>query len=277
MASVRQLLADACDLPGDSAQLEAEVLLCHCLDKPRSYVYGWPEAEVEPSLVGRYQQLLQARRQGRPLAHLTGEREFWSLSLQVNKHTLIPRPDTETLVQWALELPLPQASAAADLGTGSGAIALALASERPAWDVLATDISRPALAVASANKARLKAGNVKLLRCSWLAALGGEHFDLLVSNPPYIAEGDSHLSEGDLRFEPAFALRSGADGLDALRTIISQAPAALRPGGWLLLEHGYEQASSVQTLLRDAGFEAVSSRVDLAGHRRVSGGQHRAH
>ncbi|MCZ6831156.1 MAG: peptide chain release factor N(5)-glutamine methyltransferase [Gammaproteobacteria bacterium] len=277
MVSVRQLLAAAVDLPGDSARLESEVLLCHCLGKPRSYLYGWPEAEVEPGQSQRYLELLRARRQGRPLAHLTGEREFWSLSLQVNEHTLIPRPDTETLVQWALELPLPERATVADLGTGSGAIALALATERPGWEVLALDYSAEALQVAGSNAAQLQLHNVTLLRCNWLAGLAGEQFDLLVSNPPYIASGDVHLSEGDLRFEPASALRAGVDGLDALRIIVAQAPAALRAGGWLLLEHGYDQAEAVQTLLRDAGFEAVTSRVDLAGQVRASGGQCRAH
>lgn len=277
MASVSQLLADACDLPGEAARLEAEVLLCHCLGKPRSYIYGWPEAEVDPGQDARYQALLQARRQGHPLAHLTGEREFWSLPLQVNEHTLIPRPDTETLVRWALELPLAEAATVADLGTGSGAIALALATERPGWNVLATDFSAEALQVALTNTARLKLHNVGLLLCQWLAALGTAQFDLLVSNPPYIAEGDAHLRQGDLRFEPAAALRAGPDGLDALRTIISRAPAVLRPGGWLLLEHGYDQADAVQKLLGEAGFEAVTSRADLAGHNRVSGGQYGAH
>ena len=251
--------------------------LWHCLGKPRSYLFGWPEAEVEFSHSRRYQELLQARRQGRPLAHLTGQREFWSLSLQVNQHTLIPRPDTETLVQWALELPLPEASKVADLGTGSGAIALALATERPAWDVLASDLSHEALRIARSNTARLQIQNISLLQCSWLSGLAAATFDLLVSNPPYIADGDSQLSEGDLRFEPASALRAGADGLDALRAIIAQAPAVLRPGGWLLLEHGYDQADAVRSLLQDAGFHALASRVDLAGHDRVSGGQRGAH
>jgi release factor glutamine methyltransferase len=211
------------------------------------------------------------------VAHLTGEREFWSLPLQVNEHTLIPRPDTETLVQWALELPLAGARTVADLGTGSGAVALALASERPDWSVLATDFSAQSLQVAASNRARLKLYNVALLRCDWLSALGAARFDLLVSNPPYIAEGDAHLTEGDLRFEPASALRSGPDGLDALRSIIAGAPAVLRPGGWLLLEHGYDQADAVRKLLVEAGFAGVMSRSDLAGHSRVSGGQNGAH
>lgn len=276
MASVRQLLDSAADLPGASARLDAEVLLCHCLGKSRSYLYGWPEAEVEQGQGQHYLDLLRARRKGHPVAHLTGTREFWSLSLAVNEHTLIPRSDTETLVQWALELPLPAHSSVADLGTGSGAIALALATERPEWQLLATDFSAGALQVANANAVQLQVHNISLVRCSWLAALATAQFDLLVSNPPYIASGDSHLREGDLRFEPETALCAGKDGLEALRVIVNQAPLALRSGGWLLLEHGYDQADAVQALLIDAGFEAVASRRDLAGQYRASGGRWRA-
>jgi release factor glutamine methyltransferase len=274
MASVSQLLANAADLPGEAARLEAEVLLCHCLGKPRSYLYGWPEAEVADDRGDRFLALLQARRKGHPLAHLTGEREFWSLPLGVNEHTLIPRPDTETLVQWALELPVPETALVADLGTGSGAIALALATERRAWNVVASDFCQEALRVAQANRERHALENVHFMQGNWLAAMATACFDLLVSNPPYIAESDPHLSEGDLRFEPTAALRSGADGLDAVREIIARAPAALKPGGWLLAEHGYAQAAAVRELLREAGFAAVGSRADLAGHIRVSGGQY---
>jgi len=276
MASVRQLLADASDLPGDSARLDAELLLCHCLGKPRSYVYAWPEADVEEVPSQQYRKLVQARREGRPLAHLTGQREFWSLDLEVNEHTLIPRPDTETLVQWALDLSLPEDSLVLDAGTGSGAIALALANERVQWQVLASDTSGPALRIAARNRQQLGLGNVTFLQAHWLSALGAVDFDLVVSNPPYIPIGDKHLECGDLRFEPPRALQSGVDGLDALREIIQQAPAILRTRGWLLLEHGFDQADAVQALLRDAGFGAVSSRLDLGGHRRVSGGQYNA-
>jgi release factor glutamine methyltransferase len=276
VASVRQLLEAAGDLSGDSARRDAEVLLCHCLGKSRSYLYGWPEAEVELDQGQRYLELLRARRRGHPVAHLTGAREFWSLSLAVNEHTLIPRSDTETLVEWALELPLPGRSVVADLGTGSGAIALALATERPDWRVLATDMSAAALAMAAANAARLQLPGIDLLRCDWLAALAAAQFDLLISNPPYIASGDAHLSEGDLRFEPATALCSGVDGLEDLRSIVAQAPFALRGGAWLLLEHGHDQADAVRSLLCEAGFKAVTSRCDLAGQVRASGGRWRA-
>jgi release factor glutamine methyltransferase len=276
MASVRQLLEGAADLPGASARLDAEVLLCHCLGKPRSYLYGWAEAEVEFEQGQQYLQLLRARRCGRPVAHLTGRREFWSLSLAVNEHTLIPRSDTETLVQWALELQLPKHSVIADLGTGSGAIALALATERPEWRVLATELSDQALQVAAANAARLQLRNVTALRCNWLQGFAPAQFDLLISNPPYIASEDAHLGAGDLRFEPTTALCAGVDGLEALRCIVAQAPRALRSAGWLLLEHGYDQADAVQSLLREAGFEAVASRRDLAGQQRASGGRWRA-
>ena len=276
MASIRQLLADASGLPGDGARLEAEILLCHCLGKPRSYVYGWPEAEVESGQCEHFRKLLKARREGRPLAYLTGEREFWSLALQVNEHTLIPRPDTETLVQWALELPLPESSTVADLGTGSGAIALALATERPRWQLIASDLSADALQVARCNRERLQLRNVRLVQGHWLTAMATQQFDMVVSNPPYIASDDEHLHRGDLRFEPGSALRAGVDGLDALRIIVVQATTAVLPGGWLLLEHGYNQGEAVRALLREAGYDAVESRRDLAGQVRVSGGQRRA-
>lgn len=227
---------------------------------------------MEARQSARFQTLLTARRGGQPIAYLTGEREFWSLTLQVNEHTLIPRPETETLIEWALELALPPAARVADWGTGSGAIALALASERPAWQLLATDISEDALVVARDNARRLALANVKTLCTDWELGLEGQKFDLLVSNPPYVVQSDPHLEQGDLRFEPRSALASGPQGLDALRRIISVAPDYLEAGGWLLLEHGYDQGSEVLELLESAGFSATQCRQDLAGMDRISGG-----
>ncbi len=271
MPDIRELLA-AATLPGDSGPLEAELLLCHCLQQTRSYLYTWPEKTIDGELCATFETLLDARRRGTPVAYLTGLREFWSLQLQVDERTLIPRPATETLVEWALELPLPKDARVADLGTGSGAVALALASERLGWQLLATDISDAALAVASLNARRLGLANIEFLRSDWEHSLAPGSFALIVSNPPYIALADPHLERGDLRFEPADALRSGIDGLDAIRCIIAAAPACLCRGGWLLLEHGYDQAEPVRQLLQSRGFSAVVTRPDLAGVERISGG-----
>ncbi len=270
MNSIRELLSHH-GLPGDSGRLEAEVLLCHCLDKPRSYLYSHGEQPVCPEQASAYESMLAERRAGQPVAYLVGQREFWSLALAVNEHTLIPRPETETLVMWALELPLPTNAAVADWGTGSGAIALALASERPHWQLAASDASAAALDVADLNRRRLGL-TVRLLQSDWGAAFAAGSLDLVASNPPYVAEGDPHLEAGDLLFEPNAALVSGRDGLDAIRRIIEDAVPVLKPGGWLLLEHGYDQAAAVRGLLQAAGFSQLASRTDLAGIERISGG-----
>ena len=271
MASIRDLLRTA-DLPGDSARLDAEVLLCHCLDKPRSYLYSHPEQTVPADQQAAYASLLAERRAGQPVAYLTGSREFWSLCLAVNQHTLIPRPETETLVMWALELDLPTAARVADWGTGSGAIALALASERPDWSVSASDFSARALDVADLNRRRLDLP-VALVQSDWGSAYHPDSHDLIVSNPPYVAVGDPHLDEGDLRFEPDSALVSGQEGMADILRLVRDAWRVLRPGGWLLLEHGYDQASAVRDALASVGFDQVESRPDLSSIERISGGR----
>jgi release factor glutamine methyltransferase len=272
---VRALLADAgARLGGEDARSEAECLLAHVLDRPRAWLYAWPEHQPTPAQRAAFERLLAARVDGAPIAYLFGRRAFWTFDLEVTPAVLIPRPETELLVELALaRLPAGKPLAVADLGTGSGAIALAIARERPASRVLATDVDVEPLAVACANARRLGLGNVAFAQGNWCAALGDARFDLIASNPPYVEDGDPHLAQGDLRHEPLRALASGADGLDAIRDIIAAAPRHLLPAGWLLLEHGHDQASRVRGLLAAHGFVEIASAVDLAGHERVSYGR----
>ncbi len=274
MATVRELLRSGDDLPGDSARRDAEILLGHCLGQSRSWLYTWPEREIPASEADCYRQLLARRRDGQPVAYLVGQREFWSLPLQVNQHTLIPRPETETLVSWALELALPADARVLDLGTGSGAIALALASERPGWRVTGVDASEEALAVARRNAFELGLERVDFKCSDWYQGLAGQGFNLLVTNPPYVDPVDPHLEQGDVRFEPRSALVAEQGGLADLAQLVTAAPAHLHPGGWLLLEHGFSQGEAVRGLLRRAGFDQVATRTDLAGAERISGGCH---
>ncbi len=275
MPTVQELLRDAAGLPGDSPRRDAEILLCHCLDKPRSWLYAWSESEVEGEKLLQFRELLRRRSAGEPVAWLTGTREFWSLPLEVSPDTLIPRADTETLVEWALELPLPADARVVDLGTGTGAIALALASERPDWHVSGVDFNPAAAALARRNAERCGLSRVGFLVSDWFSALGGP-FDLVVANPPYIEEHDPHLEEGDLRFEPRSALVAGDGGFADLDAIICRSVDFLADGAWLLLEHGFEQGPGVRGGLQAAGFTGVQTRCDLAGQERISGGCWRA-
>jgi release factor glutamine methyltransferase len=219
-----------------------------------------------------FERLVDKRAAGEPIAYVLGQQEFWSLPLQVSAATLIPRPDTECVVEQALTLSLPAQARVLDLGTGTGAIALALASERPDWDITASDCVDAAVALAQNNAAMLNLP-MQVVKSHWFDQLAAVCFDLIVSNPPYIASTDHHLSEGDVRFEPASALVSGADGLDDIRHIVAAAPRWLNPGGWLLLEHGYDQAQAVQRLLQLQGFVEVHSRQDYGRNDRMTLGQ----
>lgn len=264
-------LLRAAELPDSpTARLDAELLLAAALGKSRSFLHTWPERIVPSEAALLFSEYLRRRRAGEPVAYILGQQGFWKLDLEVAPHTLIPRPDTELLVETALALLPATPARVLDLGTGSGAIALALASERPAWKVTAVDRVLEAVALAERNRQRLDLRNVTVLSSHWFSALDGERFELIISNPPYIAAADPHLVEGDVRFEPASALVAGADGLDDLREIIAQAPAHLAPGGWLMLEHGYDQAEAVRDLLRAHGLVEVHSRKDLGGHERIS-------
>lgn len=253
---------------------DARWLLAHVLQKTPAWLYAHDDAVVESEARRAYEALVRRRQDGEPVAYLTGRRGFWSLELHVSPATLIPRPETELLVELALaRLPVDAAVDVADLGTGSGAIALAIAHERPRVRVLATDASAGALDVAQGNARRLGLGNVAFAEGDWCAPLAGRQFHLIASNPPYIETGDAHLQQGDLRFEPASALSSGADGLDAIRCIANDARAHLHPGGWLLMEHGWNQGTAVRALLQAAGYAQVASECDLEQRERVTFGQ----
>ncbi|MBN2647992.1 MAG: peptide chain release factor N(5)-glutamine methyltransferase [Thiotrichales bacterium] len=257
----------------ENPKLEAELLLMHVLQQPRAYLYTWPEQRLDDEQVVQFRELCRQRLGGTPLAYLLGEREFWGLNLQVTPATLIPRADTETLVETALQRAATIASPKiADLGTGSGAIALALKFERPDAQITAVDLSASALEVARANSERLGL-SIHFKQGSWCEPLAAMCFDLIVSNPPYIAEQDPHLDQGDLPFEPISALTSGADGLDAIRILHQQAWAHLNPNGWLILEHGYNQGPAVRALLQQRGYQAVETCCDYAGQERVTLGQ----
>ncbi|HDS1223619.1 protein-(glutamine-N5) methyltransferase, release factor-specific [Stenotrophomonas maltophilia] len=275
--SLRQVVADAsARLGGIDARHEAELLLLHVLDRPRSWLFAHATDPLAANDQAAFEALLARRVAGEPVAYLTGRRGFWTLDLEVDPATLIPRPETELLVELALErLPPGRALQLADLGTGSGAIALALASERPQAQVLATDASPGALAVAARNAARHELRNVRFAEGGhdWYAPLQGARFDLIASNPPYIASDDPHLEQGDLRFEPATALASGPDGLDDIRRIIGGGQAHLVPGGWLLIEHGWDQGEAIRALFDTAGFAEVQTVQDLEQRDRITQGR----
>ncbi len=251
--------------------VDARILLRHVVARDAAYLMAHPEAALSAEDQRTYTVLADRRAQGEPVAYLTGEREFYGRSYKVTPAVLIPRPETELLVDVALErIPRDSAGKVLDLGTGSGCVAIAIASERPRVKVLALDRSSAALVVARRNAAELRVGNVSFLESDWFEALGREHFELIVFNPPYVAHDDPHLKEGDLRFEPRMALAAGADGLECIQRIIRQAPRYLEPGGWLAFEHGHDQAEKARALLETSGYVEVFSVRDLAGIERIT-------
>lgn len=282
MSSLRQLLIEsqrrlgtALGLPVAEARIEAQMLMRQALgDVSRAWLIAHDRESLSQVPAETFSSLLQRRLNGEPVAYILGQREFFGLNFSVTPDVLIPRPDTETLVETALAwIPENRSCRVLDLGTGSGAIAIAIATHRPLAHVTGVDRSASAVAVARDNARRLQAANAAFLVSDWFSALGGATYDLIVSNPPYIANADPHLSQGDLRFEPLTALASGEDGLEDIRHLVGGAPAHLSPEGRLLLEHGYDQAEQVAQLLREAGFSEVETVADLAGIGRVTLGR----
>jgi len=253
--------------------VDCRILLQHVLGASHAQLIAHPERALDPAERSRFVALAARRRAGEPIAYIIGRREFYGRTFEVDRSVLIPRPETELLIELALARVPDEDGRILDLGTGSGCIAITLALERPRSTVYAVDASAAALQVARANVQRLGAANVHLLEGSWYAPVSGSTFDVIVSNPPYVAADDPHLGQGDVRAEPRAALAAGARGLDAIRSIVTGAGAHLRPGGWLLLEHGYDQAEAVAELLNQAGFEDCFGARDLAQLPRASGGR----
>lgn len=262
--------ADLLALSSESAKLDAQVLLLHILQKPRSYLFTWPEHALSDEQQSQFNVFIQRRLKGEPVAHITGLREFWSLSLEVNATTLIPRPDTETLVEQALEIALPATAKVLDLGTGTGAIALALGSEMPNWQITAVDRVSDAVALATRNQQRLAINNVHVKQSNWFSELHGEKFNLIVTNPPYIESSDIHLNQGDVRFEPLSALVADDCGMPDIKQIITQSRDYLSSNGYLLIEHGFEQGEAVRHFFEKMAFVNIKTVKDLGNNDRVT-------
>lgn len=274
LTDARQRLKEALSLPPDEARSEAQILLCAALNVTRAWLIAHAQQLLTDVQVSDFHKLLHRRLLGEPVAYILGRREFYGLDFAVAPGVLIPRPDTETLVEAVLaRIPESAPLRILDLGTGSGAIAISIAVNRPRTQAIAADRSEAALKIARENASRLGATHLRFVTSDWFSALDGEIFDIIASNPPYIADADPHLGQGDLRFEPRNALAAGGDGLDDIRRIVRQAPAHLAPGGWLLLEHGYDQAQPVANLLKQAGFTEIGHAADLAGISRVTLGR----
>jgi len=274
IATAQDSLIGALALGPQQARFEAQLLLQNILQVNRAWLFTHENDAMRPDIHAGFEVLLKRRLSGEPVAYILGRREFYGLEFTVTPDTLVPRPDTETLVEAALEkIPASQTCTMLDLGTGSGAIAIAIARHRPQAKVTAVDQSQKALAIAQGNAKRLEVANVQFVLSDWFTALSGQTFDVIVSNPPYIARHDPHLNQGDLRFEPTSALAAGEDGLDCIRQIINRAEEHLNPEGWLMFEHGYEQAEKVAQLLKSANFDSVRSVADLSGILRVTLGK----
>jgi len=271
--TIAQVLSWANQLDSDTARLDLELLLCHCLGKERSFLFTWPERALTQVQQRQFQALFRRRKSGEPIAHILGRRDFWDLSLRVNASTLIPRPDTELLVELGLRLVEREDARVLDLGTGTGAIALSLANEHQHWQLEAVDSSAAAVLLAKENAEHHRLNNVRIYQSDWFADIAPAKFDLILSNPPYIDPDDPHLQQGDVRFEPLSALVADDKGLADIVIIATQAPKYLSSGGYLMLEHGYDQAGQVREILKRQSFTSVESFQDLAGNDRVTLGR----
>lgn len=254
----------------ESPALDARLLLCHCLECNQAYLLTWPDKVIDTTLTDQYRKLIEQRAEGHPVAHLLGYRDFWTLRLRTNPSTLIPRPETELLVEQALVFELPHKARVLDLGTGTGAIALALASEKPDWQVTGVDFQSEAVELAKTNGSENSLSHVRFEQSDWFSALNGESFDLIVSNPPYVEDDSKYLNQGDVRFEPLSALTSGTDGLNDIRRICRSLAPFLNANGWVLFEHGNTQAEAVQQILRESGLSKIASRKDLNQQPRIT-------
>lgn len=277
MPNIKSVLAEAASALAalsDSALLDAEILLCLALNKPRSYLRAWPDKQLQPEQLAAFKTLLKQRQKGIPIAYITGNREFWSRDFQVTPDVLIPRPDTELLIELSLQLiPADKPFKIIDLGTGSGIIAITLAAERPNTQVSATDFSLPALRIAQLNAEQHHLSNIHFYQSDWFANVPATQFNLIISNPPYIAEDDTHLQQGDVRFEPQTALTAAEQGLSDIKIIVATARNYLETSGHLLIEHGYDQQQQVQALFKDLHYDNVQTYKDLSGQPRVTYGQ----
>lgn len=276
--TIKQALSQAQRLRvvSDSWRLDSEILLAHALHSNRETLFAWPAQELSRQQADAYENMMQRRERGEPIAYITGKQAFWDFELKVSPQVLIPRPETELLVETAIKFLEPNSSAAlrlVDLGTGSGAIALALARHRKHWRITAVDISPQALALAAENAQLLQVENIEFCEASWCDGLDARAYDLVAANPPYVAVGDAHLQQGDLRFEPPIALIAKDSGLSHLQEIVKKCGKALKKEAWLLLEHGFDQKQAVANLLDDAGYSNISCAQDLAGVDRLTSAQ----
>lgn len=279
MPSIAESIKQASEIlaaSSDSARLDVEILLCQVLECNTAHLFAWPEKSLDSIQAQQFNQLIEQRLTGVPVAYLTGSKEFWSMNFKVTPDTLIPRPDTETLVEFVLDKFSDQTKLKMlDLGTGSGAIAIAIASERPNWEITATDISAEALVIAKENAECNQIKNIHFFQSNWFEQCNQQRFDIIISNPPYIAEHDEHLSQGDVRFEPSSALVSGETGMNDIEIITKQAEQHLNPNGWLVFEHGYNQKQAVYDCFNRNHFQKISQISDLSGQARLSAGSYR--
>lgn len=275
--NIQQALQQASQRLSESsptALLDAQVLLTHVLQCNRAHLAAWPEKALSEEQANNFLLLIEQRQQGIPVAHLTGSREFWSLDFAVDNSTLIPRPETETLVEFILQKFGDRDNLKMlDMGTGSGAIAIAIASEKPGWQIAASDVSAQALALATDNSSKHMTGNITFIRSDWFDGIEQHDFDIIASNPPYIASDDPHLLEGDVRFEPASALNSGKTGMDDIEHLCAHAKKYLQNNGWLILEHGYNQKQQVTECFANNGYKEITQQQDLSGHTRMTAGK----